>query len=152
MGKHDALCPPPHKTPAELAFTDSSVRSMTALSIRMLRANIWVVAVALFAISLQVLTTIKLGSTSLRISSSDLLLPVLAVATDVGDAREIIGDTGLIVPPGDSDALATAINRLLEEPEESRLRRRERVRDRIVKNYSLETAVKKFDRLYNGET
>lgn len=75
-----------------------------------------------------------------------------AVATDVGDAREIIGDTGLIVPPGNSDALATAINTLLEEPEDSRLRRRERVRDRIVKNYSLETAVKKFSRLYNGQT
>ena len=75
-----------------------------------------------------------------------------AVATDVGDAREIIGDTGLIVPPGNSDALAAAINTLLEEPEDSRLQRRERARDRIVKNYSLEIAVKKFDRLYNGET
>lgn len=75
-----------------------------------------------------------------------------AVATDVGDAREIIGDTGLIVPPGNSDALATAINTLLEEPADSRLRRRERARDRIVKNYGLETAVKNFERLYNGET
>lgn len=75
-----------------------------------------------------------------------------AVATDVGDAQEIIGDTGLIVPPGSPEALAAAINNLLEEPEDTKLRRRERVRDRVVKNYSLETAVKKFERLYNGDT
>lgn len=56
---------------------------MTALSTRIFRANIWVFAVALFAISLQVLTTIKVGSTSLRISSSDLLLPVLALMLTV---------------------------------------------------------------------
>ena len=61
---------------------------MTALSIRMLRDNIWVVAVALFAISLQVLTTIKVGSTSLRISSSDFLLPVLALMLIVKWTRD----------------------------------------------------------------
>ena len=52
---------------------------MTALSIRTFRGNLWVIIGALFAVSLQVLTTIKLGGTSLRVSSSDLLLPVLAL-------------------------------------------------------------------------
>lgn len=75
-----------------------------------------------------------------------------AVATDVGDAREIVGDTGLIVPPGNPEALAEAINSLLEEPEESRLRRRERARDRVIEKFSLEVAVEKFERLYNGES
>ncbi len=75
-----------------------------------------------------------------------------AVATDVGDAREIVGDTGLIVPPGNPEALAEAINSLLEESEESRLRRRERARDRVIEKFSLEVAVEKFERLYNGES
>ena len=75
-----------------------------------------------------------------------------AVATDVGDAREIVGDTGLIVPPGNPEALAEAINSLLEEPEESRLRRRERARDRVIEKFSLEVAVEKFERLYNRES
>ncbi len=61
---------------------------MTALSIGTFRANIWIIGVFLFAISLQVLTTIKLGGTSLRISSSDLLLPVLALMLYIKWTRE----------------------------------------------------------------
>jgi glycosyltransferase involved in cell wall biosynthesis len=43
-------------------------------------------------------------------------LPV--VSTDVGAIREIVreGTTGLLVPPGDADALATALRRLADDP------------------------------------
>lgn len=43
------------------------------------RLNIWVIVTALFAISLQVLTTIEIGGASLRVSSSDIALPVLGL-------------------------------------------------------------------------
>jgi glycosyltransferase involved in cell wall biosynthesis len=45
------------------------------------------------------------------------------VMSDVGGFRELVDDhgAGLLVPPADSDALATAINGLLEHPEERRL-------------------------------
>lgn len=46
-------------------------------------------------------------------------LPV--VATDQGDLPDLVGDAGLIVPPGDTEALAAAIARLGADPE---LRRR----------------------------
>jgi GT2 family glycosyltransferase/glycosyltransferase involved in cell wall biosynthesis len=39
------------------------------------------------------------------------------VATDHGGVTEVLGDAGLLVPPGDADALADAINRLLDDTE-----------------------------------
>jgi glycosyltransferase involved in cell wall biosynthesis len=39
------------------------------------------------------------------------------VATDHGGVTEILGDAGLLVPPGDADALAAAIDRLLDDDE-----------------------------------
>ena len=42
--------------------------------------------------------------------------------SDVGGFRELVDDhgAGLLVPPGDSDALAAAISGLLADPEERR--------------------------------
>ena len=39
-----------------------------------------------------------------------------AVATDVGDVREALGDVVEVVPPEDADALAAALRRLLADP------------------------------------
>lgn len=67
-----------------------------------------------------------------------------AVATDVGDARIIIGNTGALCPPRDPAALAAAIGRLLDEDPEQRRRRAEAARRRIVENYSLEACIAAF--------
>ena len=71
-----------------------------------------------------------------------------AVATDVGDAREIIGDTGLVVPPRDHRALADAIRALAAESPAARTSRGIRARERIAERFSLDRAVARFAALY----
>jgi len=72
-------------------------------------------------------------------------LPV--VATDVGDARRIVGDAGVIVPAGDPGALASAIRSLQRDPS----RRRElgeRARRRIAAEFPLSRTVAAFEAFY----
>lgn len=47
-----------------------------------------------------------------------LALGVPVVATDVGGVRDLVDDgrTGLLVPPADPDAIASAVERLLADP------------------------------------
>lgn len=45
-----------------------------------------------------------------------------AVATDVGDVREALGDVVVVVPPEDAPALAAGLRRLLLDPQERRRR------------------------------
>ncbi len=70
------------------------------------------------------------------------------VATDVGDARRIVGDTGVIVPPGDPAALADDISALLAEPAAARRARGGAARRRIEQEFSLAAATSGYARLY----
>lgn len=71
-----------------------------------------------------------------------------AVATDVGAAREVIGDTGMVVPPRDPRSLATMIGALLAEPAPARKARGARARRRIAEKFSLEQSAAAFSKLY----
>ena len=71
-----------------------------------------------------------------------------AVATDVGDARLIVGDSGLVVPPGNPAALAAAIRTLAREPATARAERAAKARARIVENFAMSRAVARYAELY----
>lgn len=75
---------------------------------------------------------------------------VPAVVTDVGDAARIVGETGLVVPPRDPTALASAIGSLLAEPPGVRRQRAGRARERILRHYSLAAAVSAFDAMHSA--
>lgn len=62
------------------------------------------------------------------------------IVTDVGDAAAIVGNTGWIVPPNDSRALASAIESatLATRDKESWRRRQLECRKRIAENYSMD--------------
>jgi glycosyltransferase involved in cell wall biosynthesis len=71
------------------------------------------------------------------------------VATSVGATVQLIEDrvTGLLVPPGDSSALARAVVRLLKRPDLAR-KLGETARRRIFERYSREIMVRRFETFY----
>ena len=73
---------------------------------------------------------------------------VPCVATDVGDSRLIVGDTGRVVPPGTPDALASAWESLLALTREERIELGKHARERVLAEYDLGAAVHKHLALY----
>jgi glycosyltransferase involved in cell wall biosynthesis len=75
---------------------------------------------------------------------------IATAVTDVGDARALVADTGLVVPPSDPTALAEAFDRLIREGAEGRKRRGMLGRRRIEENYALANIVQRYADLYSG--
>ena len=73
-------------------------------------------------------------------------LPV--VATDVGDAALIIADTGRLVPPKDSETLASAVREMLERNASERLQLGKRARLRIEKEFNISAMLDRFESVY----
>jgi len=75
-------------------------------------------------------------------------VPVVNTALDSGVPFVSVHDqTGLTVPPGDSDALAAAINRLLDN-RELRMSLGAGARNRALQEFSLETMTSRIMALY----
>lgn len=72
---------------------------------------------------------------------------VPCVATDVGDVAEILGSTGVVVPPRDPEALAEAWFSMTRD-EAYRERMGRQARRRIKEHYSLTDVIEQYERLY----
>ena len=73
---------------------------------------------------------------------------VPCVVTDVGDSAAIVGQTGIVVPPAEPEALAAGIGRLLEMGPEGRRKLGEAARARVLENFSLDRVVREYQGLY----
>jgi glycosyltransferase involved in cell wall biosynthesis len=73
---------------------------------------------------------------------------IVCAATDCGDSRQIVGDTGRIVPPGDPEALAGAIVELLSLPPAERAALGAAARTRVCERYDLRVIARRYLELY----
>lgn len=74
---------------------------------------------------------------------------VPCVVTDVGDSSIIVGDTGVVVPPGDPHALANGWKRLLlSMSQEARLKLGLAARERIKENYGIGKIAERYESLH----
>lgn len=73
------------------------------------------------------------------------------VVTDVGDSARIVGDTGVIVPPRNPEALAQGWRDMLRLPTEERRELSNRARQRIVENFSLDAMIERMSQIYIGQ-
>jgi glycosyltransferase involved in cell wall biosynthesis len=70
------------------------------------------------------------------------------VVTEVGDSSILIGETGISVAPGDSQALAENILRMLDLSDSDRINLGAKARRRIEENFSLDKMVGAYTDLY----
>ena len=70
------------------------------------------------------------------------------VATDCGGSSEIMGDTGILVPPQTSKALAEALNIAIEKKPNEIAENNFKARQRVEKLFSLEKSVQNWLNLY----
>lgn len=71
------------------------------------------------------------------------------VVTDAGDSGYVVGDTGIIVPPKDSEALAKGIMKMLNYTDEEREKIGRQARQRVIENFDIQKIARQFERLYN---
>jgi glycosyltransferase involved in cell wall biosynthesis len=90
------------------------------------------------ALDLAVSTSIGEGFSN--VIGESLATGVPCVVTDTGDSAVIVGDPALVVPPGDADALAAAIERVLARLTPAM---KQRCRARVVEQFSVQRLVER---------
>lgn len=70
------------------------------------------------------------------------------VVTDVGDSKWIVGDTGIVVPPKNSQALADAWQELIVLGTTARTALGKAARTRVQENFALDMVVAQYQALY----
>lgn len=73
---------------------------------------------------------------------------VPCVVTDVGDAAWILGNTGRVVPPRDSSALADAWREMINLGPDGRLALGREARSRVIERFTLKSIAARYDALY----
>lgn len=124
-----------------LPFTSAARVALIALGERDDLQRLWQ-AVDVFVLS-------SIGEAFPNVVAEAMACGVMCVVTDVGDAAEIVGDTGTVVPPSDSCALASAMLEAVQMPEAERHRLGAAARTRVLDRFTMEQMAAGFHRVWN---
>jgi glycosyltransferase involved in cell wall biosynthesis len=97
---------------------------------------------------LDINTLSSIGEAFPNVLGEAMACGVPCVTTDVGDAAEIVGDTGIVVPPRDAHALAEGWERMINLSTQERHELGQRARARIQTHYQIGEVVQRYQQLY----
>lgn len=72
------------------------------------------------------------------------------VVTDVGDAAQVVGNTGLVTSPRNPTAMASALSQLIEMPSAERRALGNHARERVARLFSIAGIAGHYESLYRG--
>jgi len=98
--------------------------------------------------SLDVLALSSHGEAFPNVVGEGMACGVPCVATDAGDAAEIIGETGRVVPVGNMAELARELLAILGLPESERHQLGRKARERVRQMYDIERVVEQYQAFY----
>lgn len=78
-----------------------------------------------------------------------MALGLPCVATEVGDTRFLVGDTAVLVPAQDEQALAQELLTVIRLPEQQRVEMGNKAKIRVMAEFSIEKACERFDTVYH---
>ena len=97
---------------------------------------------------LDLLTSASFSEGFPKVIAQAMACGVPVVATDTGDSREIVANTGCIVPIRNPDALAQGWKRLLDLPQAQRQDLANAARRRACEQYALVDVARRYETLY----
>src|SRR4051794_12231646 len=106
------------------------------------------VACIFAALDIHVMSSRSEGFSNVLVEAMAAGVP--CVATDVSEARNVIGDTGRIVPRRDPAALAAAARELIDLPQCEMAALRVRARQRVSDQFTLQSTLAQYAELYEN--
>jgi glycosyltransferase involved in cell wall biosynthesis len=95
-----------------------------------------------------ILSTSAFGEGFSNVIAEGMACEAVPVATEVGDGARIVGDTGYLAPPRDTDALAAHLSAVAGLSAKELALKRQAARARIVERFSVARMVERFDTLH----
>ena len=98
--------------------------------------------------SMDIATCASIGEGFPNVVGEAMACGVPSVVTDVGDCAKIVAETGRVVPPGDSNAMARAWNDILSLSTAARATLSAAARERVKRHYEMKGIVTRYETLY----